>query len=501
MASDNLIKIEYGDFQTPSELARQVCLLLKNQRIFPKSVIEPTCGIGNFFLAAISHFPSLQIGHAFDIDSEYVEILNKYIAKKGTTQFHKAEVADFFTKNWKDELDNLPEPILVIGNPPWVTNSQLGQLQSKNLPTKYNLNRMKGLDALTGKSNFDISEWMMNQMIDWIQEKQGTIAMLCKTSVARKVLMSAWKYEKKMNMSTMHLIDSKLHFNIAASSCLLTISSSEQRHKACEVFESLSSSTPTQTIGLRDGFLVADIPNYEKTKHLIEDGQHYKWRTGVKHDCSKVMEVEKISEDTYLNGLGETHELEDTCLFPLLKGSDLSNGKIPRKFMLVPQTKVGQDTKNLSITAPKTWKYLAKYGDFFDKRGSSIYKGKPRFSIFGVGNYTFSYWKVAIPALYKKLEFSVVGPYQNKPIVFDDTVNFIALNNAEEAQELAELLNSRTANSFYRSFIFWDSKRPITVQLLNALDIDELQLQTGKANNYSIRKITKQLQLTLPVGP
>ncbi len=496
MTNESIKKIEYGDFQTPRDLARQVCILLKNQRIFPKSVIEPTCGIGSFFLEAISNFPSLQIGHAFDIDSEYVEILKKDLAKEVKTKPHEVEVADFFTKNWKDELNNLPEPILVIGNPPWVTNSQLGQLQSKNLPTKYNFKRMKGLDALTGKSNFDISEWMMNQMIDWIQEKQGTIAMLCKTSVARKILMSAWKHDKKMDRATMHIIDSKLHFNISADACLLTIRSSDRQNKECEVHESLSSSAAIQTIGLRGGFLVADIPSYEKTKHLIDGDQHYKWRTGVKHDCSKVMEVEKISEGLYLNGLGETHELEDTYLFPLLKGSDLANGKIPRKFMLVPQTKIGQDTKYLSRTAPKTWKYLIKYGGSLDKRGSSIYKDKPRFSIFGVGDYTFSNWKVAIPALYKKLEFSVIGPHQNKPIVFDDTVNFIALDNAEEAQELAVLLNSSKANGFYRSFIFWDSKRPITVQLLKSLDIDTLQSESGKENNYSIRKTSRQLQLT-----
>lgn len=496
MTKESVKKIEYGDFQTPRELARQVCVLLKNQKIIPKSVVEPTCGIGSFFLEALDNFSSIQTGRAFDIDNEYVEVLKKNLAKELKSKPHKVEVADFFTKDWGKELDNLPEPILVIGNPPWVTNSQLGQLQSKNLPTKYNFKRMKGLDAMTGKSNFDISEWMMNQMIDWFQTKQVTIAMLCKTSVARKVLMNAWKHGKKMSIAKMHVIDSKLHFNISADACLLTIQSSTQQHKECEVFENLSSSAPIQTIGLRDGFLVADIPSYEKTKHLIDSDQHYKWRSGVKHDCSKVMEVEKISAGLYLNGLGETHELEDTYLFPLLKGSDLANGKIPRKYMLVPQTKIGQDTKILSKVAPKTWKYLTKYGDLLDKRGSSIYKDKPRFSIFGVGDYTFGNWKVAIPALYKKLEFSVIGPHQNKPIVFDDTVNFIALDNAEEAQELVELLNSRTASHFYRSFIFWDSKRPITVQLLKSLDIDGLQSESGNENNYSIRKTTKQLQLT-----
>lgn len=495
MSEDNIKKVEYGDFQTPRELAHQVCALLKNKNCTPSSIVEPTCGVGSFFLEALNMFPKVKTGHAFDIDNEYVKIIKKRLTEEKISGYHKIETADFFTKDWENELHSLPEPILIIGNPPWVTNSQLGQLRSKNLPTKYNFKRMKGLDAMTGKSNFDISEWMINQMIDWLQKKYGTIAMLCKTSVARKVLMNAWKHNKKMDVASMYIIDSKFHFNISADACLLTVRSSRQQYKECKVFESLSASSPIQTIGLRDNFLVADISSYEKTKHLIDEDQHYKWRTGVKHDCSKVMEVENIGKGLYLNGLGETNELEDTYLFPMLKGSDLANGKVPKRFMLVPQTKIGQDTKHLAETAPKTWEYLMKYGELLDKRASSIYKDKPRFSIFGVGDYTFSNWKVAIPALYKKLDFSVIGPYQNKIIVFDDTVNFIVLDNAEEAHALADLLNSDSANRFYRLFIFWDSKRPITVQLLKMLDIDELLTESGKETSYSIKKTTKQLHL------
>ena len=495
MTKKNVKKIEYGDFQTPRELAHQVCILLKSQNCNPNSIIEPTCGVGRFFLEALNVFPKIKIGHAFDIDNEYIETLKSRLSKEKIPNQHTIEVANFFTKKWEAELNNLPEPTLIIGNPPWVTNSQLSQLQSNNLPTKYNIKKLKGLDALTGKSNFDISEWMINQMIEWLQKKQGTVAMLCKTSVARKVLMNAWKHNKKIDIASMRIIDSKHHFNISADACLLTINSSNRPYKECKVYDNLSASNPIQTIGFRDGFLVADIPSYEKTKHLIDGDQHYKWRSGVKHDCSNVMEVEKISEGLYLNGLGEKNELEDTYLFPLLKGSSVANGKIPKKFILVPQKKIGQETKHLAKTAPKTWKYLLKYSDLLDKRASSIYKNKPRFSVFGVGDYTFNSWKVAIPALYKKLEFSVIGPYQNKTVVFDDTVNFIALDNAEEAYELANLLNSKTANHFYRSFIFWDSKRPITVQLLKSLDIDVLQSESGKENNYSIRKRSSQLQL------
>lgn len=493
--TENAKKMEYGDFQTPRELAREVCVLLKKNGISPNSVVEPTCGTGTFFVEALRMFCESKRGYASDIDQEYVDVLKNRLSCGSIPVPTKVQTADFFSKDWESELREMPEPVLFIGNPPWVTNSRLGRLKSDNLPEKRNYEKMKGIDALTGKSNFDISEWMISRMIEWLQEKRGTVAMLCKTSVARKVLVNAWRKDSRMEVVDMRIIDSKRHFEISADACLLTVTSSDERRKECEVYDHLSADSPVRTIGLRDGFLVADIHGYEKTKHLVDEDRRYEWRTGVKHDCSKVMELEQVGEGVYLNGFGETAELEDSCVFPLLKGSGLANGEVPEKFMLIPQTKIGQQTGYLEDVAPKTWKYLLNYADLFDKRASSIYKGKPRFSVFGVGDYTFSEWKVAIPALYKKLRFSAVGPYRGKPVAFDDTVNFIALGNAEEACELAELLNSSTASIFYESFIFWDSKRPITVQLLKSLDIDGLLGELGRERKYNFSKIRKQLRL------
>ena len=45
---------------------------------------------------------------------------------------------------------------------------------------------------MTGKSNFDISEWMLIRLLEALQGRRATIAMLCKTATARKVLRHAW---------------------------------------------------------------------------------------------------------------------------------------------------------------------------------------------------------------------------------------------------------------------------------------------------------------------
>jgi hypothetical protein len=41
-------KIEFGDFQTPFSLAKEVCALLVQRGFRPDAVLEPTCGVGAF---------------------------------------------------------------------------------------------------------------------------------------------------------------------------------------------------------------------------------------------------------------------------------------------------------------------------------------------------------------------------------------------------------------------------------------------------------------------
>ena len=75
------------------------------------------------------------------------------------------------------------EPIVILGNPPWVTASALGALGSDNLPEKSNFQNRKRLDALTGKSHFDVAEWMLLKLIEAGHGKNVTVAMLIKTGV------------------------------------------------------------------------------------------------------------------------------------------------------------------------------------------------------------------------------------------------------------------------------------------------------------------------------
>jgi len=99
------------------------------------------------------------------------------------------------------------------------------------------------------------------------------------------------------------------------------------------------------------------------------------------------------------------------------------------------------------------------------------HSGQPRFAIFGIGDYSFAAHKVAIAGFYKKFIFTKIGYFRDKPIVLDDTAYFLACRSEEEADCIASILNSDLAREFYSAFVFWDSKRPITVELLKRLNI------------------------------
>ncbi len=55
---------------------------------------------------------------------------------------------------------------------------------------------------------------------------------------------------------------------------------------------------------------------------------------------------------------------------------------------------MGESPQTLRASAPRAWAYLERHGARLARRRSSIYKGRPPFSIFGIGDYSFQPWKV-----------------------------------------------------------------------------------------------------------
>jgi hypothetical protein len=350
-------QIIYGDFQTPLELAKRVCEKLNELGVSPEIIIEPTCGVGAFIEASAINFPSTKRIIGVEVNQMYLEELGS--RKKQFNQNERISLlqGDFFELEWKKILKD-EGPLLVIGNFPWITNSQQGAIGGENLPTKINFQNRNGFDAMTGKSNFDISEWMLIQTSNWLRNRHGYLAMLVKTSVARKFLNHLYTEKIHLSRSAIYGIDAKKHFNVSVDACLLFCEFDAQSNNYdYDVYESLES-LKGQKVGHRHGITVRDLDTFDRLNKYYGNSKA-KWRSGIKHDCSSVMEFQKVG-DGYVNGLGEVVENEATYLYPLLKGSDVANNRIEKtnRYTLVTQKVVGEPTEPNKKQAPKTRAYL-----------------------------------------------------------------------------------------------------------------------------------------------
>ena len=457
---------EFGDFQTPNDLAAQVVALVAQLFGLPDRVVEPTVGLGAFLSASHGKWGNACIYEGYEINPDYVRSTSRRFSGLGISLYQQ----DFFSADWQQILSKENSPrVLVLGNPPWVTNSEQGILGSTNLPKKANFQRLRGFDAKTGKSNFDIAEWMLIRLIETLPES-GAIAMLCKTMTARKVLRHFWKTECGLESSKLFRIDAKANFDVAVDACLFFATGKRTEDRMATIYSKLNLAYRVTEFGWVDGNLVSDVETYKKFREL-DGGSPYTWRSGIKHDASNVMEFSRCN-GRFVNGLDEAVELEEEFVYPLLKSSDLGNRRAtPRKVVLITQRHTGDDTGSIRDVAPKTWKYLEDHSESLDSRKSSIYQNRPRFSIFGIGKYSFALWKVAISGLYKSFTFVAVPPENGRPVMVDDTCYSIPCKSEKEARLLCDLLNSEPAQSFLWSLVFEDSKRPITVDVLRRLSM------------------------------
>lgn len=474
-------KVEFGDFQTPLPLAEMVCRHLHGSGIMPATIIEPTCGKGSFLDAAATVFGPSPDYYGFDVNSDYITDARRHLHERHPDRRFCLQTQNFFSFDWEAFLQDKKEPVLFLGNPPWVTNSGLGDLGSDNLPEKSNLKQLSGLNARTGKANFDISEWMLLRLLDAIGNRTYTIAMLCKTGVARKVLEFHWRRNLRPFASALYQIDAMAWFGASVNACVLRIQpgSPEQASKIASLYENLESGAPASCFGLVDSQMVSHVDDFVQLQHL-NGVNYYKWRSGVKHDLARIMEFQQ-NDDALVNGLGEVVDVEETYLYPLLKSTEVAKGITqPSRYVLITQQFVGEDTDCLRHAAPKTWRYLERHRDLFAGRKSSIYRSQPEFCLFGVGPYSFAPYKVVVSGLHKEVRFTLIPPFRGKPVMVDDTCYFVGSCDAEEAHLLLSLFQSDAALRYIRATIFTDNKRPVTADVLNRLDIKKIAECYGK---------------------
>jgi len=472
---------EYGDYQTPIELTDKICSYLAKNRISPSVLIEPTFGKGSFIISGIKYFPNLESIFGIEIYEPYIwfskfRILEFFFKDpeldKPKIEFYNEDIYEF-------ELQKIEENSgynsLILGNPPWITNSELGSLNSDNLPEKSNIKNLDSLDALTGKSNFDISEYIILMILDAFSKKDGYLAMLVKNTVIKNLVYLLPNCPYKISEIASYKINTNKYFNASVEASLLSCHlGSRTENYQCDVFELDLPNVVKNKFGWVDKKFVSNVNNYKKNSKY--DGKSpFVWRQGLKHDCAKIMELTR-KENSLFNGFKDKIEIEENLLYPLAKSSDLNQPILreTRKSVIVTQSRIGEETIEKLAKYPKLFSYLKKNKYLFEKRKSSIYKNKPPFSIFGIGDYSFKYYKVAISGLYKQSQFCLVLPPEDKPVMIDDTCYFLGFEYFPYSIFVWSMLNNYRVQNLLDNITFKDSKRTFTKEILMRIDLNAL---------------------------
>ena len=227
-------------------------------------VLEPTCGLGGFVAGLLDRpVPPREI-RGYEIQADYVEACRAY--SRGRTVVH-VERADLFGVDLASRPDwTTAGPLLVVGNPPWVTTGELGRLGSVNRPERSKVVGLSGLDARTGRANFDLAEAVWHKLLNEIREPDATIALLCKTTTARNVLRWAVRAGRPVASATIHRVDARRWFGAAVDACLFVVRLGPTPARLrVDVYPDLASDTPEATIGVIDGQLIADLDGFARS--------------------------------------------------------------------------------------------------------------------------------------------------------------------------------------------------------------------------------------------
>jgi len=196
--------------------------------------------------------------------------------------------------------------------------------------------------------------------------------------------------------------------------------------------------------------------------------------------------------------------IEPDLLYPLLRGQDVQKWHAePSLGIVFPQDPIRpskayaeNDVKN---DFPKTYAYLRQFeGQLRQRSGYKKFfdpNKDPFYSMYNVGTYTLSAFKVLWREVSNDLRATVVIPHSdNKPVIPDHTLVAISVERAEEAHYLCALLNSSPANFVVQGYI---AMHP-SPHVLKSIAI--LKFDTKNKTHQNLASLSQQAHMAAASG-
>jgi len=238
---------------------------------------------------------------------------------------------------------------------------------------------------------------------------------------------------------------------------------------------------------------------YEGIKKVFGESQYYKAYEGVNTALNQVYWIKVISEQP--NGLLITNPplpgqkkkvkqvkqvVEKDLVYPLVRGRDVKDWYVMGDYGWIilphnPKTGDPLPESKTKLNLPKTYQYFLNFKRDLENR--SIHKlwgkGNPFYAVYDIGDYTFYpykvVWKYVAGKISGKAELStaVLEPVNDKfigkkPIIPNEKLMLIPLDNKEEAYYVSGILNSSPTELLVASYVI---ETAISTHILNKIKI------------------------------
>lgn len=183
------------------------------------------------------------------------------------------------------------------------------------------------------------------------------------------------------------------------------------------------------------------------------------WVNKINKRPDGLVVISNITEGAKVKVNSVQTTIEPDLLYPLLRGRDVKRWKAePSAYIIMtqdPNKRRGLDETVMKNKYPKTYLYLKnfetvlrnrrahkKYFIKKERKTSRIIETGPFYSMFDVGNYTFTpYYKVVWTRL-SSIEAAIVHRHNMKIVIPQETLTFVDLDNEKEAYYLCAMINS-----------------------------------------------------------
>lgn len=488
-----------GEFYTPAWLADRVVgeLIGQPSAIIAKQWIDPSVGSGAFLLALARRGVAMDRVVGFDANPWAVLAAAANSARAAAHLLGRPVPEFVIPIGLLDPLfDPTPEKLMhsfdrVVGNPPWVTWDRVPTERRRQLAgmcRQYGLFAESGMNAILGGGKKDLAMPLLLASIDKFLIADGRLGMVVPQTLFTSAVSGRGLRHWRLPCGTPLCVDGVEDFGKRKPF--------DAAGKTAVLF--LTKGKPTRyPVPYAVWTNAAGPPKRESAQPRDPDDQLSAWRHANNRDTVLVQAVigtcayqahlgvntggangvywlERIAElpdgRWLMRNLAHRGRqpipvveaaLERDRLFPLLIGNDVAAWRaVPSAWILMvqdPQRRRGVEPNVLAAHAPGVWEHLGRFETHLRKRAAfrryfcritktrGLREAAPFYSMFDVGAYTLSPFKVVWNRMGHRLAAAVVTTVADQPVLPQETHALFAVATLAEAGYLAALINSKWA--------------------------------------------------------